>query len=239
MYIKNIKLTINKDKRLWVIMFIALIIATVLVFYSIFKILKGNINIQNKETIFSLNSYDAEYKAVIKSNKNQNTYKIKEEYLQEEKTGKDMFRFEIIDDNNLRFISLYDGENIKIVSDSQIGNFILENYEVNKENLLSIATFISLYNDVMNGLSEDFLVRIEEEDIRTIYKLIVKKTENQVNNTKLSFLKSVSMLELIVNEETNLPMELVIYDNSNNMYIDVIYEKFDINPKFEEKLFAI
>lgn len=238
MYIKNIKLTINKDKRLWVIMFIALIIATVLVFYSIFKILKGNINIQNKETIFSLNSYDAEYKAVIKSNKNQNTYKIKEEYLQEEKTGKEMFRFEIIDDNNLKFISLYDGESIKIVSDSQIGNFILENYEVNKENLLSIATFISLYNNVMNGLSEDFLVRIEEEDIRTIYKLIVKKTENQVNNTKLSFLKSVSMLELIVNEESNLPMELVIYDNSNNMYIDVIYEKFDINPKFEEKLFA-
>ena len=238
MYIKNIKLTINKDKRLWVIMFIALIIATVLVFYSIFKILKGNINIQNKETIFSLNSYDAEYKAVIKSNKNQNTYKIKEEYLQEEKTGKEMFRFEIIDDNNLKFISLYDGESIKIVSDSQIGNFILENYEVNKENLLSIATFISLYNNVMNGLSEDFLVRIEEEDIRTIYKLIVKKTENQVNNTKLSFLKSVSILELIVNEESNLPMELVIYDNSNNMYIDVIYEKFDINPKFEEKLFA-
>lgn len=237
MYIKNVKISISKDKKLWAVMLCALVVAIALILYSVINIRKG-VSIQDdKISIFSLESYKTKYKVTIKSNKNQNIYDINEYYMRED-TGRENFRFEIINDNSLKFTSIYTDGKVKIVSDEQISSLMLNDYNLRKENLLSINTFISLYNDVVENNKDYITIKLEEEDNKVIYRLIANK-EEICKDDNLKFLDKVSMIELVINKQTNLPIELVVYDNNENMYIDIVYEIFDTNSKIDEKLFAI
>ncbi|MEG2348046.1 MAG: hypothetical protein RSB67_00170 [Clostridia bacterium] len=247
MYVKNIKISINKDKRLWIVMGVALLVAIILIIYTVYKIhiendLNSNI-FNDKENIFNINSYKCEYDLTLKSNKNTNTYKILEYYDCNDSLN-EKFRFEINNDFGDKIMYILSNNSLKITAKNQINEMILNEYTIKKNNLVSFSTFISLYNDIVENNDKCFLIQIEQIDNQLIYRI----TFNQFNEEsdickKYDFLSfnqiNFSKIELIVNKNNNLPLQYTIYDKNEEMFLDIIYNNFKINTHFDEKLFAI
>ena len=80
----------------------------------------------------------------VLSNKNENNYKIKEWYIKDSDDYK--FRIETNNDEN-NFIYLGNKNSIYIKSEQQISSFNLQNYNLKRNNLLSISSVVEiLYN---------------------------------------------------------------------------------------------
>ena len=153
MYIKFLNVNKDKSKRLWIIILTALTVAAILVFTTIYLLIsKENIklgdfsDISNKyEQIFMAKAYKYESNVTVISNKTTNKYSIEEKY---EKNDLGVENFYIKTHNELGDEIDYEITNnsLHIKSSTQLNEYVLNNYVVKKTNLISIATFISLYH---------------------------------------------------------------------------------------------
>ena len=80
---KKIKIfAFNFDTKVKIIMVCSIIISVVIIIYSFYNICIENgiksESISNKENLFNVEEYEAQYTITINSNKNTNTYKVKE-----------------------------------------------------------------------------------------------------------------------------------------------------------------
>ena len=248
MDIKGFKIKNQKIQKLWVIILLALIVAILLIIVAFFVVFKRTKMIFSKEDLFNFNSYYTKYSVVTYSNKNQNTY-IMEEYCL--KNGNDVkFRFNTMNkESNYSYI-VTDKE-FSIKSDKQINNYI--NYENihNSINLLSLSTFINIYNNIYSSIEENSLnknsgidVKVEEKDKILCYKIKLKddiKTSDENINIYIKDITEkmkVSSLELVIDKNTCLPIEYIVYLEDDKAYVDITYSEFEINKKIEEKVFS-
>ena len=247
MDIKGFKIKNQKIQKIWIIIFLALLVAIFLIGISFFIVFNNSSKITSNNDIFNLDSYYAKYSVVTYSNKNQNSYII-EEYCSKEKNNT-KFRFNTMNkESNYSYIITNDTFSIK--SNEQKNSF--QNYEsVQKNvNLLSISTYIDLYNNLKNGdnissnKNNGINVSIEEKDKLISYKI---KLEDKVNcldenlNKYLNNLRDnvkVSSLELIIDKDKNIPIEYTVYREDDRAYIDITYSEFEINKKIDEKVFS-
>lgn len=253
MYIKSFRINIDRSKRVWYIILIALIVALTLIITSFFFIFKNSDNNDSnkysKRQLFEAKSFYAEYEMTVFSNKNQNKYKMKEWYLKE---NEDNYKFRIesdTGDNKFSYFGTKDTLTIK--SDNQLSNINLNNIINSKENTLSITTFISLFNEINTSVenkeyNESKCCKIEEiESDDCISYIISLNLENESSETRCKicekFLKSgmkISKFELVFDKERMIPKEYIVYNTNGDTYIDILYYNFVINNDFDEKLFA-
>ena len=154
-----------KCKKIFILFFIIIIIAVVLFF--IFrnngtKNLKIGNNTSSQEIvdyILNINSYEVVIEVDVKSNKNENKYKIKQVY-----NGNDNNSQEVLEPSNISGVKIIkEGNNLKIEnSDLNLTN-ILQNYEYISENVLDLSSFIDNYKNNSNS-------KWEEKDDKIIMK---------------------------------------------------------------------
>lgn len=129
-------------------------------------------------------------------------------------------------------------------NDNQIENINMENYDVKKKNLISIATFFDIYNKVFYNIKTDN-IKIESKTVNdnNIYSIIFydKDDEDSYENQYIDILRGgmqIHKLELVVDNDTKLPIEFLVYNKKNEIFIEIKYDKFDIINNFDEKIFA-
>lgn len=249
MYIKSFGINLDKSKRLWLIISMALFVAIILIitsFVFVFKNYNKN-NIEKLTDIFEAKSYYAEYQMKIVSNKNENDYKVKEWYKKEDNNYK--FRFETSNKKN-NYIYYGDSKNICIKSDEQISSLNLSDYNNKNNNILSISSMIEVLN-LLNTLTEKeeysknncFKIKEIENDSVVTYEIIFLQ-ENKCNiDCKIcsKFLDNnmnIKKIEILIDKEYLLPKQYNVHYEGEQMHVNIIYNKFSINEKFDEKLFA-
>lgn len=154
-----------KNKK---IMFLIILVILVAVGLFIFFNNKGtkNLKIGNNTSsqeivdyILNINSYEAVIEVDVKSNKNENKYKIKQVY-----NGNDNNSQEVLEPSNIAGVKLIkEGNNLKLENSNLNLTNILQNYEYISDNALDLSSFIDNYKNNSNS-------KWDEKDDKIIMK---------------------------------------------------------------------
>lgn len=216
-----------KLKKAIIIFIIVLILGLgVILIKNNYKTSKNGNNISNKSAdeienlILNIGSYEANANIIIRSNKNQNTYVVKQKYNQEG----NLYNQEILEPSGIAgTIIQYDGNDLTIKNTNLNVKKIYENYSYIESNILSLASFVEDYKK-----SEDKTVK-EENGIVTLQ---VKLS----NNNKYTMEKT-----LYINRNENKIEKMEIKDTTQNVRIYILYNEIEFNniPKEEVLAFSI
>jgi len=159
-----------KNKR--IIFFIILIILIgvgLFIFFSNkgtknFKIGNNTSSQEVVDYILNINFYEAVIEVDVKSNKNENKYKIKQIY-----NGNDNSSQEVLEPSNIAGVKLIKkGNNLKLENSNLNLTNILQNYEYISDNVLDLSSFIDNYKNNSDS-------KWEEKDNK-----ILMKTYNRI-----------------------------------------------------------
>ena len=198
-------------KKRYIIISICIFLIIFLIFYYIFfRTGNNNFKKSNEEIIANiLNAdfnYTAEAEVTVYSNKNENTYEIKEEETEEHS------QLEVTSDGNIKGLNLEYKDNKLILKNTELNlEKIFENYNELSGNYLFLKTFIKEYME-----SED--IEILEEDTETIV----------VKITLLNSNKYIKYKELYIDKKTGLPKELIIKNSDKQIKVCIIYTNIEI-----------
>ncbi len=216
-----------KLKKIIIIFIImSILVLGVILIKNNYKTSKNGNNISNKSAdeienlILNIGSYEANANITIKSNKNQNTYVVKQEYNKEE----NLYSQEIIEPSEISGIIIqYDGKDLAIKNTNLKLKKIYENYSYIESNILSLASFIEDYKQSNKK-------EIKEEN--GIVTLQVKL----FNNNKYTMEKM-----LYINKNENKIEKMEIKDTTQNVRIYILYNEIKLNniPKEEVLAFSI
>lgn len=216
-----------KFKKTIIIFIIVLIlILGVILIKNNYKNSKNGNNISNKSAdeienlILNIGSYEAKANITIKSNKNQNTYVVKQKYNKEG----NLYRQEILEPSGIAGTLIqYDGKDLTIKNTNLNVKKTYENYSYIESNILSLASFIEDYKQ-----SESKEIK-EENGIVTLQ---VKLS----NNNKYTMEKT-----LYINKNENNIEKMEIKDTTQNVRIYILYNEIEFNniPKEEVLAFSI
>ena len=129
-----------------------------------FKIGNNTSSQEIVDYILNINSYEAVIEVDVKSNKNENKYKIKQIY-----NGNDNNSQEVLEPSNIAGVKLIkEGNNLKLENSNLNLTNILQNYEYISDNILDLSSFIDNYKNDSNA-------KWEEKDDK-----ILMKTSNKI-----------------------------------------------------------
>ena len=101
--------------------------------------------------ILNINSYEAIIEVDVKSNKNENKYKIKQVY-----NGNDNSSQEVLEPSNIAGVKLIkEGTYLKLENSNLNLTNILQNYEYISDNVLDLSSFIEDYKNNSNSKWEE------------------------------------------------------------------------------------
>lgn len=216
-----------KFKKTIIIFIIVLIlILGVILIKNNYKTSKNGNNISNKSAdeienlILNIGSYEAKANITIKSNKNQNTYVVKQKYNKEG----NLYRQEILEPSGIAGTLIqYDGKDLTIKNTNLNIKKIYENYSYIESNILSLASFIEDYKQ-----SESKEIKEENGKVTLQVKLS--------NNNKYTMEKT-----LYINKNENKIEKMEIKDTTQNVRIYILYNEIEFNniPKEEVLAFSI
>ncbi len=198
-------------KKRYIIILICIFLIIFSFFYYNFFINGNNIFKKSDEEIIDniLNAdfnYTAEANVTIYSNKNQNTYEIKQEETKEHSF------LEVISDGDIKGLNLEYEENKLILKNTELNlEKIFENYNELSSNYLFLKSFIKEY--------------LESEDIK-----ILEDNENTivVKITLLNSNKYIKYKELYIDRKTELPKKLIIKNSDKQIKVCIIYNNIEI-----------
>jgi len=223
--------------RLYVVIIFAILIAAILIYVSFYSVLKSPIdNLVSGSNIFESTSYSAEYEITDISNKNRNIYIMNEIYKKENSNEYFKFGYKDILNNDISYIICND--KIKIEDTSQISSYIINSNNFKKTNLLSLATYIDIINNI-NSIKCMTLNVSEEENVKKYEIILNKQIHDTEDVCKYSDLFSnglkLSKIELTISD--NKPLDILVYTNDNNIYINVKFIKFEMNNEVSSDIF--
>lgn len=192
-----------------IIFFIIFLIICLIIYYKTTNI-GNNINIQSKEDvedyILNIKKYTAIVECIVKSNKNENKYTIKQ-------VEKENYSYqEIINGNNTSIIIENNEGKIKIRNNTLSLEKIYEKHDYILENMLYLYSFIEEYKTAENR-------EIEETKEYYIVKIKIKKYKN----------KYVVYKNLYINKNSNKIEKLEVQDINKNRTIYILYKEITIN----------
>ncbi len=183
---------------------------------------KGN-NISNKSAdeiekyILNMDSYSAVVQVTIKSNKNQNIYKLKQQYLKKE----NIYKQEAIEPQNIAGVQfLYNNGELKIENTKLKLSKIYTDYKYIESNELSLNSFIEDYIESENS-------KCYEKDGKVILETEIK------NNNKYILYK-----KLYINKAQGNIEKMEIEDETQNDRIYILYNEIEINKLKKEEILA-
>ncbi len=158
--IRNIKKINNNQNRgvNRIIVTIIIILIMIIIFFFLNNNMSKNFKIGNNTTsqeiveyILNINSYEAIVDIDVKSNKNENKYKLKQTYK-----GKENNLQEVLEPENIAGVKLIKEENNLKLENSKLNlTSILQNYEYISENALDLISFIEDYKNENNSKWEE------------------------------------------------------------------------------------
>ena len=165
---KKIKIfAFNFDTKVKIIMMCSILISVVIIIYSFYNICIENgiksESISKKEDFFNIKEYEAQYTVTVNSNKNTNTYKVKEitNILQNEYTY-------IIDD--ILNINITNNQ-INISKENIDYKYAIEKMsDYGNSNFMSFSTVINIINSIRNNSISGNIKKIEN-DGNVVYKI--------------------------------------------------------------------
>lgn len=205
-------------KRKIFIIFIIILLILIL-FFVIRKIKNGN-NISNKsadeiiEYILNIQSYEADVTINITTNKTNNTYKAKQQYLKNEK----IYKQKITDDKYLDEMTIcYNNETLTITNSKIEPAIVYNKYGELIQNNLSLESFINDYNSNKNSTIE--------ENNEYIILYVPKDDKNNVKS-------------LYINKSTNKISEMIIENGTQKSTTYIEYNEIKINSLQKEDILA-
>lgn len=166
--------------------------------------------------ILNISSYETQIDVEIKSNKNSNKYKIKQNYINNEKNTQ-----EVIEPSNIQGVKIIkEGTNLRFENTKLSLTKIIENYSDITQNNLDLASFIENYKNNSNS-------KYKEENNQIIMETTAK-TENNYQKYET----------LYISRETGTPTKMEIKDTNQNTIIYIIYNEIKINKTADEKIYA-
>lgn len=245
MYIKSIDIKeILKSKVTKIIVGIVILFAIVLIiiytFGKVSRVLNG-VSIKNiieyigvkNNNIFNMTSYEAEYTMVVVSNKNVNSYNIKEIY----DSGKT--KYEYLDSSGSKVFLIINKDKIKIQNENQKNILIQDFKNTYLTNTISISTFLEIYNKKKaSNVEENAIINMENIEIKEYLKNGYISLTIMFNSDENIF-KDISRITLEIDDKTKLPVTYVIYNKNKKEIVSILYNKFNINPEINSKIFDI
>ena len=211
------------DKKVLIIIVVLILIAILIlccVFYKrTDKVFKNGNNTTSQEIvdyILNINSYEVTATIQVTSNKNENKYILKQEYVSPDVTTQ-----EVIEPSNIAGIKIInDGTSLKL-ENSQLNLITMfDNYTYLGDNCLDLISFINDYKQ-----SEKSQM-IEEET------QIIMKTESRSVN------QYTKQEVLYIDKETAMPTKLEIKDDNENTRVYILYNEVKINGTTKENVLA-
>lgn len=206
-----------KRKLIFIIISI-LIIIFIIIYY---KNLKNGNDISNKsadeikEYILNMKSYYAIAEITIKSNKNENKYKVKQQYSQNN------YKQEILEPEKIAGIQFIYDEGTLYLKNSKLNlNKIYENYTYIESNELSLMAFIEDYKNSDK-------TQLYEKDDEIILEVDIKNNNKYVANKKL-----------YINKTQGEIGKLEIIDKAQNTRIYILYNEITINTLQKDEMLA-
>lgn len=195
-----------KKKKFFTIL-ITIIFVLILLFAIFYKNMFNSVNIGHNnssqeivDNILNISSYSAIIEVKIEGNKNQNQYKIKQEYVSPSQNSQ-----EVLEPSNIKGTTITRENDKLIIENTQLNlSSIIDNYSYISDNNLDLSSFVADYK-------EDKKAYFEEKD-----EIIL--------HTNLNIKKS-----LYIDRETGLPTKMEIIDANKSNKVYILYNEVEIN----------
>ena len=195
-----------KKKKFFTIL-ITIIFVLILLFAIFYKNMFNSVNIGHNnssqeivDNILNISSYSAIIEVKIEGNKNQNQYKIKQEYVSPSQNSQ-----EVLEPSNIKGTTITKENDKLIIENTQLNlSSIIDNYSYISDNNLDLSSFVA-------GYKEDKKAYFEEKD-----EIIL--------HTNLNIKKS-----LYIDRETGLPTKMEIIDANKSNKVYILYNEVEIN----------
>ena len=162
----------------------------------------------NVKDIFNMNGYEVEFNMTITSNKNENEYKIKQNYMKNENRSVQ----EIIEPENLKQIKIIKQNNTITLENTQLNlNKIFNEYNGIAQNDMDLESFIK---DFEQGNSKS---SIKEKDDEIILQTVSKNANKYTKNKTL-----------YIDKNTQKPTRMEIKDINKKITVYIVYTKVEI-----------
>lgn len=218
-------MVLNVGKKGLIIWTILIVIAVVCII-ALICYLNFSINGKKltKKNIHEINFYQTIYDMTVVSNKNINTYFVKEWY--KENVGN---KFEYLDYMKNTFTVILNKDSCYIKNSGNKAYLVTQNIYGNK-NISSMSFFLRMYNTKCNCKKEAYSKNNEDR-----YIIQVSKEDSCVLKDVLDKLK-VDKLELVVKD--GLPLTYTIYSGGIE-YISIVYRSVDVNTSIDDSIFNV
>jgi len=243
MLVLNIRNFLQNKLTLIIFSLISILIILSIVIYTLAvrtNILRGTIiddiigKIGEKDSIFNMHSYYTEFEITVISNKNTNTYTMKEWYKKDIGTKQ-----EYLDSESSKVDIITTKDKTIIKNENQKNILKIDPYLTSYTNILSINTFLDIYNKSTEQSCCFTAASYEKaNNINMIIDNICKNT-GECKCEYMNIVKNVSKVELKLDKNTGLPLTYIVYDNDKKECISIVYNKFDINQNIDNKIFDI
>ena len=195
-----------RKKKFFTIL-ITIIFVLILLFAIFYKNMFNSVNIGHNnssqeivDNILNISSYSAIIEVKIEGNKNQNQYKIKQEYVSPSQNSQ-----EVLEPSNIKGTTITKENDKLIIENTQLNlSSIIDNYSYISDNNLDLSSFVADYK-------EDKKAYFEEKD-----EIIL--------HTNLNIKKS-----LYIDRETTLPTKMEIIDANKSNKVYILYNEVEIN----------
>ena len=206
----------SKGKLLFITFTITIVILIISIFLMISIINKTkNGKILNDKLDLTFSNYYTQYDMTVISNKNINTYNVKEWHKEGVVT-----KLEYLDYmKNIVTITLQNGS-CNISNNGNTAKLVINNMSGNK-NIASLSTFGYIYNLKHEGCNCSKTQHVKEDEI-TIK--IDMKSDCMCECSKFSKELGVSSLQLVI--VNNIPKNYIVYDKNKKEYISIVYNMF-------------
>ncbi len=187
-----------------------------------------------KNNVLNMENFYTEFEVTIVSNKNTNTYNMKEWYKKD--VGS---KVEYLDNSNSKVNILIKKDNITLKNENQKNTLIINPYVLKYSNLLSINTFINIYNKSKE--KECCFSANSYEKANNINMILenICKNKDKCECEFVDIVNSVSKLELKLDKNSGLPLTYIVYDNDKKECISIVYNRFDINTDIKNSIFDL
>ena len=195
-----------KKKKFFTIL-ITIIFVLILLFAIFYKNMFNSVNIGHNnssqeivDNILNISSYSAIIEVKIEGNKNQNQYKIKQEYVSPSQNSQ-----EVLEPSNIKGTTITRENDKLIIENTQLNlSSIIDNYSYISDNNLDLSSFVADYKEDKKAYFE------EKDEIILHTNLNIKKT-------------------LYIDRKTGLPIKMEIIDTNKNNKVYILYNEVEIN----------
>lgn len=174
------------------------------------------------ENVLNISEYIAEYDLTVVSNKNVNTYFVKEEYLG------DCHKFSLLDClNNITDVTVQNGT-VTIKNEKQKNELAFNDFGLN-ESKLSLASIIKVYNIIKEGKNTcDCECEVyEKENSFFVYLFACQKAQDEFCINSILSDTHFSEIQLEIDKKTGVPHTIYVLDKNKNTINCIVYTKFE------------